>query len=148
AHDVLFPGAGVLAFRFPLTYLEYATRTPFQAGPFRVTAMPVAHSTAIPCFGLRIGSGGTVVAFSGDTEWTDALVDLAADADVFVCECFGFDSAPPHHLDYATLGRHRAELSCRRILLTHMGEAMLERAAELGLDTASDGLRLVVGHPA
>ena len=84
-------------------------------------------------------TGGSL-AFSGDTEWTDTLIALSAGADLFVCECFGVESAPPHHLDYRTLEAHRAALTCRRLLLTHMGAEMLARAAALGADTTDDGL--------
>jgi len=59
-----------------------------------------------------------------------------------VCECSGYERAPPHHLDFLTIERHRSALTCRRLLLTHMGEAMLARAEALGLDAAMDGLRL------
>lgn len=142
--DALFPGTGVLPLRFPVTYLEWSERQRVEVGPAECTPFGVRHSTAIPCYGLRVALQGRVLAFSGDTEWTDALVDLSADADLFVCECFGFDSAPPHHLDYRTLQARRDRLSCGRLLLTHMGEEMLRRADALGLDTARDGLRVVV----
>jgi len=59
-----------------------------------------------------------------------------------VCECSGYASAPPQHLDYLTLERHRSALTCRRLILTHMGEEMLARAAAGGLDAACDGLVL------
>jgi ribonuclease BN (tRNA processing enzyme) len=144
AHDVLFPGAGVLSFRFPLVYQEFEAGVPMDAGPGRVTPMPVSHSVAIPCFGVRIEMAGVVVAFTGDTEWTPTLPSLAAGADLFVCECFGFDAAPPHHLDFRTLTAHRSEFACRQLLLTHMGEEMLSRAAALGLATTADGLLVTV----
>jgi len=140
--DALFPGSADLAPRFPVTYVEWADGEAVAAGPLRVTPLPVRHSSSTPCYGLRIEVGGRMLAFSGDTEWTDTLIDLSAGADLFVCECFGYESAPPHHLDYVTLERHRSSLACRRLLLTHMGERMIERAAALGLDTASDGLLL------
>jgi len=114
------------------------------AGPARVTPFPVRHSTSTPCYGLRIEAGGRVLAFSGDTEWTDALIALSAGADLFVCECSGYESAPPHHLDYLALEAHRAALTCRRLLLTHMGDEMLARASALGLDIAGDGLALTL----
>lgn len=44
--------------------------------------------TGAPAYALRVedaGSGDTV-AYSGDTEWTDALIDTSAGADVFLCE--------------------------------------------------------------
>jgi len=142
ALEVLFPGSGGLVPRFPVTYVEWRHREWVSAGPVRVTPFPVRHSTHTPCYGLRVECGGRVLAFSGDTEWTDALIELSSGADLFVCECSGYESAPPHHLDYLTLERHRPALTCRRLLLTHMGEAMLARAEALGLDAAMDGLRL------
>jgi ribonuclease BN (tRNA processing enzyme) len=140
AHELLFPGSGVLPFRFPLTLMELDARVPAQTGPCRVTAIPVKHSAAIRCFGLRVELGGRLVAFSGDTEWTDTLPEVAAAADLFVCECFGYDVAPPHHLTYAALQEHRAAFTCRRMLLTHMGEAMLRHARDAGIETTNDGL--------
>lgn len=140
AHEALFPGTGALPFRFPLAYLEWRDGQSVAAGPARVTPFPVRHSAVTPCYGLRVEVDGRVAAFSGDTEWTDTLIALSAGADLFVCECFGFESAPPHHLDYRTLEAHRAALTCRRLLLTHMGAEMLARAAALGADTADDGL--------
>ena len=144
ALDVLFPGSGGLEPRFPVTYVEWREREAVAAGPADVTPFQVRHSTHTPCFGLRVETGGRVLAFSGDTEWTDALVDISAGADLFLCECSGYESAPPHHLDYLTIDRHRSALTCRRLLLTHMGEEMLARAAALGLDTARDGLFLAL----
>jgi ribonuclease BN (tRNA processing enzyme) len=140
AHDVFFPGTGVLPLRFPITWIEFASRVAVAAGPCRVTAYPVMHSTAMPCFGLRVELGGGVFACSGDTEWTETLVEIAADADLFLCECFGNDTAPPHHMTLRALQQHRHRLACRRMLLTHMGEEMLAQASELGLDAAHDGL--------
>ena len=142
--DVLFPGSGGLEPRFPVTYVEWRDGQAVTAGPARVTPFPVRHSTSTPCYGLRIEAGGRVLAFSGDTEWTDALIALSAGADLFVCECSGYESAPPHHLDYLALEAHRAALTCRRLLLTHMGDEMLARASALGLDIAGDGLALTL----
>jgi ribonuclease BN (tRNA processing enzyme) len=140
ALDVLFPGAGGLVPRFPVTYAEWAGGDAVTAGPATVTPFPVSHSTTTPCYGLRVEVGGRVLAFSGDTEWTDALLELSAGADLFVCECSGYQSAPPQHLDYLTLQQHRSALTCRRLLLTHMGEEMLAHVSALGVDTAHDGL--------
>jgi ribonuclease BN (tRNA processing enzyme) len=144
ALDALFPGSGGLVPRFPVTYVDWKAGEAVTAGPARVTPIPVRHSAGAPCYGLRVEAGGRVLAFSGDTEWTDALVDLSAGADVFVCECSGYETAPPFHLDYVTLERHRPSLTCRRLLLTHMGEEMLARAAALGVDAARDGLALTI----
>jgi ribonuclease BN (tRNA processing enzyme) len=142
ALDVLFPGSGDLAPAFAVTYLGWREGEGVSVGPSRATPRAVRHSTHTPCFGLRVEIGGRVVAFSGDTEWVDALVGLAAGADVFLCECSGYDSAPPGHLDFLTLEQHRPDLACRRLLLTHLGDDMLARAAALPVETTRDGLLL------
>jgi ribonuclease BN (tRNA processing enzyme) len=141
---LLFGGSGRLPVTFPLTWIEWAEGVPVDLPGLSATAVAVVHSSELPCFGVRLSCGGRVLAFSGDTEWTDSLVALSADADVFVCECYGYEAAPPHHLDYVTLLRERPRLTCRRMLLTHMGDDMLRRASTLEIPTASDGLRVVV----
>ena len=42
-------------------------------------------------------------------------------------------------LDYETLRKNRANLSAKRIVLTHMSEEMLSRAGALEFETAYDG---------
>lgn len=144
AHRALFGGSGTLPIRFPLTWTPWLDGEPVAGPGFTAVARRVAHAPDLDCYGLRVSCGDRVVAFSGDTAWTDALLALAADADLFVCECYGFDGAPPHHLDYATLARERSRLTCRRLLLTHMGDDMLRRIEGLEIDAAADGLRLVL----
>ncbi len=144
AQEIFFPGNGQLPLRFPLTWAEWDEGHRVTLGTVAVTPLAVAHSDETPCFGVRVECGDRAIAFSGDTEWTPSLIDLARDADLFVCECFGYDGAPPRHLDYMTLLRRRSSLTCRRLVLTHMGDAMLRRARSVGLPTASDGLLLVV----
>lgn len=111
-------------------------------GPFRVRTWPVEHDPASQPHALRVEAGGKILAFSGDTQWTESLVEVSREADLFICECVGYDKAPPHHLDYQTLMSHRSELSCRRILLTHMDPAVLDRLPLPGVEPAEDGLRL------
>jgi hypothetical protein len=47
-----------------------------------------------------------------------------------------------HHLNYATLRRHRARLDCRRLIPTHMSSDVLERLDEVGEEAAEDGLEI------
>jgi ribonuclease BN (tRNA processing enzyme) len=144
AQELFFPGNGRLPLRFPLTWAEWDEGRRMTLGTVAVTPLAVSHSDETPCFGLRVECGDRVIAFSGDTEWTPSLIDLACDADLFVCECFGYDTAPPGHLDYVTLMRQRSSLTCRRLVLTHMGDGMLRRARSVGVPTASDGLLMFV----
>ena len=95
---------------------------------------------------LRVELGGKVVAFSGDTEWNDALIEVSRAADLFVCECLHTLPFPNYHIDYQTLLSKRPQLSCKRILLTHLGAQMLARAAagELELECADDGMKIAL----
>jgi ribonuclease BN (tRNA processing enzyme) len=90
---------------------------------------------------LRIEAAGKTIAFSGDTGWTEALFRLAEGADLMICECSTFDRQLPYHLDYVTLLARRGELGCRRLILTHLGADVLERAAagEVEIEAAHDG---------
>jgi ribonuclease BN (tRNA processing enzyme) len=109
-------------------------------GPVTVTPYLVDHASGAPPFALRVACGGSVITYSGDTAWTESLVDAVRDADLFVCEAYVFDRQVKYHLDHATLARERARLECRRIVLTHMSEDMLRRRDEAAFECAEDGL--------
>jgi ribonuclease BN (tRNA processing enzyme) len=145
AMEVLFPGSAAVTRRFPLQFIELADRAPAVIGPATVTPFTVEHASGAPPYALRVEYGGKTIAYSGDTEWTDALVAAADGADVFVCEAYFYDRAVKYHLDYRTLMAHRARLRCRRLVLTHMSDDMLGRAPELEAETAEDGKVLEVG---
>ena len=71
-------------------------------------------------------------------------MDVARDADVFVCEAYTFERPIKFHLDWATLAAQRARLACRRLIVTHMSDDMLARVGALDVEAASDGLSLEV----
>lgn len=142
--EALFPGSSSVARRFALEFVEIVDRTPTVVGPARVTAFSVEHASGAPAYALRVEYGGKIVTYSGDTEWTDALVEAAAGADVFVCEAYCYDRSIKYHLDYRTLMAHRERLRCRRLVLTHLGDDMLARGADLDIETAEDGRVLEV----
>jgi len=67
---------------------------PTRVGPAEVTSLEVVHPSGAAAYGMRIRCDDKVVAYSGDTEWTDSLLELAAGADVFVCEAYTFKRLP------------------------------------------------------
>lgn len=146
AMEVFFPGSARVARRFAVEFVELHDRQPRAVGPVTVTPFAVEHASGAPAHALRVAYDGRVVTYSGDTAWTEALVDAAAGADLFVCEALFFDRRVPYHLDCATLRAHRDRLACGRVVLTHMGPDMLARADDGGFDCAHDGLVLPVGE--
>lgn len=144
AMEVLFPGSSRVERRFAVEFVELSERVPTPVAGATVTAVPVVHASGAPPFALRVEYGGRTVAYSGDTAWTESLLDAARDADCFVCEAYTFDRLLPFHLDYATVLAQAGRLGARRILLTHMGPSMLERQADAQFECASDGLVLTL----
>lgn len=96
---------------------------PFGVAGLDVVAHPMVHP--IEAWGFRITDpGGGVIAYTGDTGWTDALVDLARGADAFICEATwcGDDSGKPEgmHLSGAEAGRAARLAGAKKLVLTHI----------------------------
>ena len=92
-----------------------------ELGPFRFTSRRVAHP--VEAYGLRVEHDGRAVVYSGDTGPSDALVDLARDADALLCEASFVESAdnpPGIHLTGAQAGDHARRAGVARLLLTHI----------------------------
>jgi ribonuclease BN (tRNA processing enzyme) len=142
--ETFFPGSSGAQRRFETRFLELSAGAPTAVGPLRVTPYEVVHASGAPPYALRVEVDGRVIAYSGDTEWTDRLVDAAAGADLFICEAYTFEKRVRFHLDYATLMRHRGQLDCRRLVVTHMSADLLARRSELAVEAADDGLVVAI----
>jgi ribonuclease BN (tRNA processing enzyme) len=138
AMKVLFPGSSRVRRRFSLEFIELPEGEAIDIGALTVTPYGVVHPSGAPAYALRVECGGKVVSYSGDTEWTDSLLRAARGADLFVCEAYFFERKVPYHLDYRTLMAHRAQLGCRRLILTHMSEDILRRLGEVEVEWAED----------
>jgi ribonuclease BN (tRNA processing enzyme) len=140
AMEVLFPNSSKTLQRFSIKYVELIDGTSSEISGIRVTPFAVEHFSGAPSHSLRVDYGGRVVAYSGDTEWTEALLRAAAGADLFICEAYFFEKKVKYHLDYATLRQNLDRLSCKRIIVTHMHDELLRHAADLDIEAAYDGL--------
>lgn len=90
-------------------------------GPFAVTSRLVDHP--IPAYAMRVATGTHALVYSGDTGPTETLVELAAGADLFLCEASFVESAdnPPHlHLTGAEAGDCATRAGVARLLITHI----------------------------
>jgi ribonuclease BN (tRNA processing enzyme) len=134
-----FPGAEQAQWRFPLELIELRPGASVAVRSLRVEAHQVMHPSGSPSLGLRVKANGRTVAYSGDSAWTDALLPLAQEADLFICECYAFEQPVSFHLSYQELRSRRAALTAKRIVLTHMSQEMLARLDEVELETADDG---------
>ncbi len=144
AMEVFFPGSTAIERKFETRFVELTDREATEVGPVRVTGFGVVHASGAPPFALRVAAEGRVVAYSGDTEWTESLLDAARGADLFIAEALFYDKRVKYHLDLTTLLRERARLECRRLIVTHMGEDMLARVGGLEDEAAEDGKEVLL----
>ena len=124
-----------------MRFIRLETGRITQIGAASIETFAVEHACGSPPFALRLTTpNGSIVTYSGDTEWTDSLVDAADGADVFIAEAYFFDKKIKWHLDYATLAANLSKVTARRTIATHMGADVLSRLDELQVMAASDGL--------
>jgi ribonuclease BN (tRNA processing enzyme) len=138
--EALFPGSDVMKPKFPYEYLEMAHgRTNYVAG-MGVTPYPALHTPETSPTILRVEWGGYVVTYTGDTDWTDALIAASDGADLLISECYYYDKPIRMHMNYVTLKAHLPLLNARSVVLTHMSEDMLKHVSEIPERCAHDGL--------
>ena len=138
--EASFPGSSTVQRKFDVVYKELHHGEWVELGPARITCREVDHVSGAPSLALRIEYGGRVVAYSGDTAWTDSLVELAHHADLFVCEGYTLTRPIRYHMDVTTLLSHLGEIGCRRMIVTHMGPDMLANRGAVEVEFAEDGL--------
>lgn len=123
-------------------FQDLAPEVRIQIGPAVVTPFRVPHDPVEVCLGLRIEMEGTVVIYSGDTEWFEELPARARGADLLLLECTHAEGEGGHHVRLPDLLAHRDRLDCRRLLLTHLGPEARSAAIAAGLPVADDGLEV------
>jgi ribonuclease BN (tRNA processing enzyme) len=144
AMEVFYPGASGVERKFAVRYIEMIEDETTQACGLTVRPVRVIHGSGDPPYALRVECAGKIIAYSGDTEWTDALLKVANGADLFICESYFFEKQMKNHINYRTLTAHRAELGCKRLIITHMGEEILNRLGEVELEVAEDGMEVIL----
>ncbi len=139
--EAMFPGSSQVARRFAVEVTELAADgTPVDLGIMNVRGWQVIHESGALPLAVRVEDGRSSFAYSGDTEWTPALVKAARGASLFAVEAYMYDKPVRYHLDYMTLQTHLGELDAARTVLTHMSTSMLRRLTEVKLPAAYDGL--------
>ena len=121
---------------------EYAEREAFAVGALEITPIRVLHYE-LRAFGFRVACDGKVIAYSGDSGPSAALVELAREADLFLCEATLLQPNPEGgtrgHLSAEEAAHASAEAGAKRLVLTHRPA---ERPLGDHFEQAYDGLEL------
>ena len=138
--NIMYGGAdndkALPAVTFQVLQPDQATRVAgIEVLPFQVPHQAQAISLA-----LKVSYQDKQILFSGDSLWTEKFIDQSRGVDLFLCECSFYSEQPGMHINYQTLRANLSRLSCRRLILTHLGEEMLARQDELVVQVATDGM--------
>jgi len=121
---------------------EYEERTPFTAAGFELVAYRMLHY-ALESYGLRVSNEERTVAYSADSAPCPALIHLARDADLFLCEA---TLAQPEqgirgHLTWDEAEEAFETSGASRLVVIHRPD---ELPLPEGVERAYDGLELDV----
>lgn len=141
ALEAAFEHFSTIKLAFDLQLVTLPERVATAIGPLQITPFPVVHgNSGGPFFAYRIAVESRVIAYSGDTEWTDTLIEAARGADLFVTECYAYDKPIRNHLNFKTIEQQLPHIGAKRVILTHMSDDMLAHAAKVPHATAGDGM--------
>ena len=136
---------------FPLE-LHDLDAAPLAGDGYRLRGHAVAHIDSSRAVRIE-EEGGAVLAFTGDTDVCDGVVEAARDADLLMAEAsFPEGAKVPGHLVPSEAGALAARAGARRLLLTHFypdcegHDAAGPAAAAFGGEVllAEDGMRIPV----
>lgn len=97
---------------------------PGDAGGIGDIALSFSDAThPVPTVATRATAQGKSLVYTGDTGWSDDVVELAMRADVLLCDATTLENFMPDvHCTPAVAGKMAAEARVERLLLTHLRE--------------------------
>ncbi len=129
---------------FPLEVEELLPRSLWTNDKLKALPFAVPHQKDELSFGFFIEVGPSSIAYSGDSGWTEELVERSAGTDLFICECSFYQTRLWSHLDYPRIVENRHRFETRRMILTHLGREVLAKTAEIEMEMAHDGLKVMI----
>jgi ribonuclease BN (tRNA processing enzyme) len=140
----ILPQGSTQGFTRSFRFHALADRSTFTVGDMRVKCFMVMHGQ--PTFGVRISSAGHVMAYSSDTDYTDVLVELAADSDIFVCEAtMQEEYSYLKHLTASEAGEIAERARVKKLLLTHIWTGLDPNESKLMAEKCFKG-QVIIGE--
>lgn len=139
--DAMFPGTWRDDWSFPFEMIEIEPGTSVEIVGRTVETQVVRHPTGpFVATAARVVTGTKTIAFSGDTEWVDALITISDRSDLFVCECFHFSpGSSGGHISLPVLLAKLPQLNTGRLVINHLGHDMIENLGALPIEALEDG---------
>lgn len=104
---------------FRIIEVDTQRRDQVRLQEVRIDTVPVEHTPQSVAFRLS-GPGGRSLVYSGDTDFSERLIELAHQADLLICESsFPEGSKVSGHLTPALAGEIASRAGVRQLVLTH-----------------------------
>jgi ribonuclease BN (tRNA processing enzyme) len=120
---------------------EFAAGDELSIGPFRAETRLLPHS--VPNAGIRLAADGRVLAYTGDSGPSPAVVALAREADLLLAEATFVDRVPEDSRRHLSSARHAglqaAEAGVRHLVLTHLQPGTDPQAARAAAGDGYEG---------
>lgn len=144
AMEALFPGSSTVDRKFRIIIEELPAGETRSVNGLEATAFEGRHPSGAPPLAYRITVAGKTIAHTGDTEWVDGLTGFLAGADLIIGEAYSHGRPIKFHLSTEDWLDRLAELKPKRLILTHLGPAVLAHLPEIDIEAATDGLEIIV----
>jgi ribonuclease BN (tRNA processing enzyme) len=119
---------------YRITFVEVNDGFQGEVAGLDLRAYEVDHVPELTCFGYRAGIGGRTLAYSGDSNFCDALVDIGQGADVYVVECACWDDDCGPHMGPSDIRELRRRLGPETpFVLTHLSPG----APDIGVENTT-----------
>jgi ribonuclease BN (tRNA processing enzyme) len=142
--ELLYPGTQTDLDLSLIAFQEYQSENILETAFFKLQTFPVIHSAPSLPHGLKLFIDDKIIAFSGDTEWTDHLIELSKAADLFICECNFYEVKGKGHLNYDTITQKQENLKCKHLLLSHLGDDALSNLDKFQIPIVKDGMEITL----
>lgn len=137
---------GWMAGDYPLLTgeLPHVCDSPIELSGCTLTWAPAAHRPESIAYRLDGPSGSFV--YTGDTEYSESVVDLARGAHTLLIECSAPDDSPvPGHLTPSSAARIAREANVARVVLTHLYPPVDDDTLPESVRSSFDG-NVLVAH--
>ena len=138
-YEAMYADSAADPLPFALEFFEARPRKCLFLDGMEIRPFPAPHQEDPVSVGYEILLDGRKIVYSGDTGWTEELIERARGADLFLCECSFFETRTDVHLDYPRIADNLKRFQAKRIVLTHLGREVLRRLGEIDVEAAHDG---------
>ncbi|MEC5423673.1 MBL fold metallo-hydrolase [Virgibacillus sp. C22-A2] len=129
--------------------IAYDPADTLKVGPFSITFLKTNHP--VPCYGMRIYDGQSVIVYTADTTYKEEWIDFASNADLLITDCNFYaaqDGSKAGHMTSKEGATIASRANVKDLVLSHLPQygdpfQLVEEAKHCfggGIQLAEEGL--------